>query len=150
MPKSFHFRLDIVGVGSLHNKIYSYIEDSNLQDRVNLLGHSDSVGDFLSSSDCFVLPSVWEGMPLVLLEAGFSTLPILSTPVGSITEVLSNQNSYLSELRDFKNNLLYIYNNYDEAKNKSYILKKHLEENFSIEKFIREHENIYKECLNLF
>ena len=149
MPEYFYFTLDIVGAGSLYHKIYSYIEFNNLQDRVKLLGQSDTVSDYLNASDCFVLTSVWEGMPLVLLEAGFASLPILSTPVGSITEVLSAQNSYLSEPKDFKNNLLYIYNNYHEAKNKSYILKKHLEENFSIKKFINEHENIYKECVSL-
>jgi len=57
----------------------------------------------LQSADCFILPSYQEGLPLSLLEAAACRLPIITTPVGAISDVFTHQeNALLQEPGDTK------------------------------------------------
>ena len=68
-----------------------------LNDRIIYLGERNDVRDLLSEADAFCLPSIWEGMPVTLLEAlAAGCIPICS-PVGGIPEVITNgENGFLS------------------------------------------------------
>jgi glycosyltransferase involved in cell wall biosynthesis len=57
-------------------------------DRMHLLGPRDDVSNVLASADVFALPSLSEGLPLALLEAMFSALPIVASAVGEVPVVL--------------------------------------------------------------
>lgn len=67
-------------------------------DRIKYLGERSDVRDLLHDADAFCLPSIWEGMPVTLLEAlSVGCVPICS-PVGGIPEVINNGvNGFLSE-----------------------------------------------------
>ena len=56
--------------------------------RVHLLGFRSDIGGLLAAANAFVLPSLSEGLPLALLEAMFSGLPIVATDVGEVRAVL--------------------------------------------------------------
>jgi glycosyltransferase involved in cell wall biosynthesis len=58
---------------------------------VRFLGVRDDVPDLMAASDAFVLPSRWEGLPMVLLEAASSGLPIVASAVGGNAEVVVDQ-----------------------------------------------------------
>lgn len=77
--------------------IWSEIEPY-LNERIIYLGERNDVRDLLSEADAFCLPSIWEGMPVTLLEAiSVGCIPICS-PVGGIPEVVINGvNGFLSE-----------------------------------------------------
>ncbi len=75
--------------------IHSFIKDNCLQDSVHLLGTKDNVYDYLYSADVFVLPSFYEGMPMTLIEAMGTGLPIIASNVGGIPNMLENQRSAL-------------------------------------------------------
>jgi len=64
-----------------------------LSDRVHLLGLRSDVPDVLAAADIFVLPSLSEGLPLVLLEAMFSGLPIVASDVGDVRLALADGQS---------------------------------------------------------
>jgi glycosyltransferase involved in cell wall biosynthesis len=55
---------------------------------VKLLGMRTDVMQLLESADFFVMSSRWEGLPIALLEAGLAGLPVISTPAGSIPDLL--------------------------------------------------------------
>lgn len=76
--------------------IWSEIEPY-LNERIIYLGERNDVRDLLSEADAFCLPSIWEGMPVTLLEAlAAGCIPICS-PVGGIPEVITNGvNGFLS------------------------------------------------------
>lgn len=77
-------------------QIWSELEPY-LNERIIYLGERSDVRDLLAESDAFCLPSIWEGMPVTLLEAlSVGCIPICS-PVGGIPEVITNgENGFLS------------------------------------------------------
>jgi glycosyltransferase involved in cell wall biosynthesis len=87
----------IFGEGELRHYIEDFVKRHHLEDIIYLHGHSHSVAEKLSEMDIYLLPSTTEGMPLSLLEAISSGLPIISTKVGDIPNLLSEQNAILVE-----------------------------------------------------
>lgn len=67
-------KLVLVGVGTLMDKIKSYVNELNLSDSVLFLGLRDDVPDLLQTMDVFLFPSLYEGLPVTLVEAQASGL----------------------------------------------------------------------------
>ena len=84
--------LDFVmaGGGELDEKIRNDVERRGLGDRVTLVGSLDhkSALEFISKLDVLVMTPRWEGLPLLPLEAMFMRVPVVSTAVGGIPEVI--------------------------------------------------------------
>lgn len=72
-------RLFILGEGDLRGRLKDLIHDLDLVGNVFLLGEQENVFPFLKNSDCFIFSSLWEGLPLTLIEALSMDLPIIST-----------------------------------------------------------------------
>jgi len=79
--------LRIIGYGPLFEDTHRLVDRLGLANHVHLAGRTDDVPAVLSELDVFVLSSVSEGLPLVILEAMAAGLPIVSTRVGGIPEV---------------------------------------------------------------
>jgi glycosyltransferase involved in cell wall biosynthesis len=80
-------QLRIVGGGPLEDQLRAHVAELALEQFVSLEGPTHQVAQFLSELDVFVLSSVSEGLPLVVLEAMAAGLPIVSTRIGGIPEV---------------------------------------------------------------
>jgi len=64
---------------------------------VHLLGVKDSVSDYMANCDAFFLGSLFEGMPITVLEAMSMSLPIICTPAGGLEDVIKpNINGFVS------------------------------------------------------
>jgi len=89
-----HARLILVGQGfagdpeNSEEDIAKYIHDHDLQNSVSSVGHRSDVHDFLAMMDIFCLVSHREGLPLSLIEAMASGLPVLGTEVEGIRGVI--------------------------------------------------------------
>ena len=70
-------RLLLIGSGELENKIKKQVADYELMDKVAFLGNVDCVSDYLQAMDILVLPSFFEGLCLVALEAQANGMPVL-------------------------------------------------------------------------
>lgn len=66
-----------VGEGDIRPQIETEIENLNLQDKVILTGIRNDVEDFMSCFDVLIFPSIFEGLPLTLIEAQAAGLPVL-------------------------------------------------------------------------
>ncbi len=78
----------LVGDGPLRTRLERLIRRRGLADRVHFTGWRTDAAQILAASDVLVLPSLWEGMPNVVLEAMASGLPVVATSVEGVEELL--------------------------------------------------------------
>lgn len=84
-------RLLIIGGGPEHEALLSRAMATGRQQFVHLLGERDDIPDLLAALDVFALTSRTEGLPLVLLEAMATGVPVLTTAVGGIPDLVKDQ-----------------------------------------------------------
>jgi len=89
----FNFQLLIIGDGLERGNLEDLIKKSNLQNKVVLLGRIPDSYRYLKAFDVFVLPSLKEGFPWVILEAMAAGLPIVASEVGALPEIIKNGKS---------------------------------------------------------
>lgn len=75
------FELWIVGEGPLRYLIEERIKNNNLENVVKLLGERNNVNELMKKSNLFVLPSIHEGLPIVLVEAQTAGLKIIASSI---------------------------------------------------------------------
>jgi len=83
--------LVIAGDGVLKKELEQQAKSLGLDDSVLFIGHTDQVDKWLIESDCFILASDKEGMPNAVLEAMKFSLPVISTSVGEVPEMLGEE-----------------------------------------------------------
>lgn len=87
--------LHLIGSGELEQKIKEKVKLLGLESNIIFHGMQANVYSFLEQADLFVLPSLWEGMPISLIEAMSFGLPIVATNVGGIPDMIRNNISGL-------------------------------------------------------
>ena len=87
IDKEYDVSLILVGDGSMRSVYESIIENLNLTKKVILTGYRKDVGSFLKGSDVLVMPSLYEGFPLVHLEAMYCGVPAVVSHVVPSLEV---------------------------------------------------------------
>jgi glycosyltransferase involved in cell wall biosynthesis len=85
-----HVQLLIVGEGPERAGIEEAVRSAGLQGVVKLAGHENDVSRYYEIADVMAIPSLSEGSPNVLLEAMAAGVPVVSTAVGGIPEIVGN------------------------------------------------------------
>ncbi|OHA83963.1 MAG: hypothetical protein A2937_00455 [Candidatus Yonathbacteria bacterium RIFCSPLOWO2_01_FULL_47_33b] len=85
----------ILGDGEEKGRLDALVEAQGLHGRVLLSGFVKDASRYLKAFDCFVLPSVKEGLPYVILEAGLAELPVVATSTGGIPEIIEDKKTGL-------------------------------------------------------
>jgi glycosyltransferase involved in cell wall biosynthesis len=80
----------LVGDGPLRGHLEAEVKRMGLERAVIFAGHQEQSYDFINIMDIFVLPSLHEGIPMVLLEALALKRPVIASRVGGIPEVIEN------------------------------------------------------------
>ena len=83
-------KLTIVGDGELRPQIEQLIQELNLNDSIELLGHRTDIPQLLSQADIFVLASKFEGLPTVVIEAMACECYVVATDCGGTAEILGS------------------------------------------------------------
>lgn len=89
------FHAVIGGDGELRGDLEQQVEASRLGDRVRLPGVLPNLSDHFLAADLFVLPSRWEGLPLVLLEAMACGLPSVCTRLEGLEDLVAGSSAGL-------------------------------------------------------
>lgn len=124
-------RLMLIGDGKLRKQIEDKIISLNIKEKVLLLGKKDNVFEYLNAMDVFVLPSLYEGFPVTLVEAQANGLPsIVTNNIDSNVRLseeiefcdISSVNKWVSLLKNYQ--FLHSKNRNDlSEKNKKQITK---------------------------
>ena len=88
--RGLEFVAVLAGEGSLRGALEERVRSLGLGANVRFLGQVEDLGPLLAAADAVVLPSRWEGMPLVLLEALVRARPVVASAVGGVTEVVTD------------------------------------------------------------
>ncbi len=88
--KDHRVRLVIIGEGPERRIIETRVREMRLEDRVILPGYQPNAAQYIPLFKIFALSSLTEGLPLTILEAMQANVPIVSTRVGGLEEVLTN------------------------------------------------------------
>lgn len=90
-PTSGIVKFLIIGDGKLRSKLERLIKKYGLENKVILAGRIPDAYRYLKAFDVFVLPSLKEGFPWIILEAMAAQVPIVTTKVGAIPEILDEE-----------------------------------------------------------
>ncbi len=91
LPDQRHrLKLVIVGAGPLLPALQKQVERAGIADAVILTGGRDDIAELMQTFSVFAMSSIAEGMPVTLLEAMASGLPVVSTSVGGIPDVVTD------------------------------------------------------------
>jgi glycosyltransferase involved in cell wall biosynthesis len=91
----------LIGDGSLRPGIEKLVSKNGLDGQLVLAGWRSDIPRIMSAIDVFVLTSLWEGLPISVLEAMAASLPVVATDTGGIKEVISSgDNGFLVRTRD--------------------------------------------------
>ena len=131
----------------MQDSLKKLVSELKLDHKIEFLGSRDDVPLLLSQSDCLLLPSLWEAFPIVLLEAAASNIPVVTTPVGSITSFVDNECGYVTKLENFRSAMIEVMNNPEEAKIKSNILHKKIITEYQITNIVKKYESVYHKIM---
>jgi len=142
-----NFLLIIIGEGEERKNLESLIAQMNLKNTVILAGRIDNAAKLLRGFDIFCCSSVKEGFPYAILEAMSAGLPIVSTKVGGISDMISdNQNGLLAEAKnpqDLAKKIIEIINNPEFGQKLGAQAKMYVEEKFSFDKMVGKTKEVY-------
>lgn len=85
----------LIGDGEKRTEAEEYVQQNGLAENVKFLGLQSDVYQYLHNADMFTLPSNYEGIPMTLIEAMGTGLPIVATAVGGVPDMLTNNESAL-------------------------------------------------------
>jgi len=118
---------------------------------VVVLGWQSNIGRVLSAADIVLLTSDNEGTPLCLIQAGMAGLPVVTTNVGSVPEVvLNNITGVISELDvlQIADALENLTNNHALRAQLGKAAQEFTSGNFGVQRLVHDHEELYKKLLS--
>jgi len=135
---SFNSHLLIIGNGDDKDKLLRLRSNLELDDDVTFVGYVRDAREYLKAFDVCMMSSIKEGFPYALLEAGYAEVPIISTDVGGIHELIENlRTGFLIPARrpqEIKHILNYIDEHPGESRQYAYALKEKIKNEFTFEK----------------
>ena len=149
-----NLHLVFVGDGPARGELKRRISEVRLESRVHLVGQKphEEIPHWLSASDIFVLPSHWEGLPNVVVEAMACKRPVVATCVGGIPEAVEDGEGGIlidkSNVEALVKAIALLLD--DEAKRESMGAagRRIVEKKFTWEKNAEKTNRVYKEVLN--
>ncbi|MBI2420181.1 MAG: N-acetyl-alpha-D-glucosaminyl L-malate synthase BshA [Ignavibacteriales bacterium] len=150
--KEVNAKLVLVGDGPERSDCERMIRELDLQNSVIFLGKQDGLSDILNAADLFLLPSQSESFGLSALEAMACGLPVVSSSVGGIPElVLHNETGFIAEFGDVERMAKYsvdLLTNEKKYKKFSENSRVRAVQSFSNELIIPQYEAYYEKVLN--
>ena len=137
----------LVGDGVLRSSIQGLILKFNLQNSVILTGWRRDMPRILSAIDVFVLTSLWEGLPVAVLEAMAASLPVVVTSTGGVSEIVKeDKNGFcvpICDIQQMSEKLVSLLKDENLRKQMGQNARSSLDFNFKSENMLRNTQDLY-------
>ena len=146
--KGMDIELRLAGEGALLNDCIKLAQELNLSHRIRFVGLIEEIHTFYRQLDIFVLPSLYEGLPNVVLEAMATGLPVVATSVDGTPELIVNgKTGYLvpsQQPQPLAVKIKALLSDTELARQFGRQGRQRVEENFSLEKQVNDFQNLYE------
>jgi glycosyltransferase involved in cell wall biosynthesis len=141
----------VVGAGPLRAELEQQARDYGLADLCSFAGFQRDIPAILMATDIMALPSFVEGLPMIILEAMASKVPVVASAVGGIPEMIQQGgNGFLVPAKDshsLAEKLLLLINNKGLRKRMGEAARKDVEELFSETEMIHKTQQVYLDLI---
>ncbi|MEK7610685.1 MAG: glycosyltransferase [Patescibacteria group bacterium] len=139
--------LVIVGEGEERSTLSNLIERLGLGKKIFLLGQQAGAAELLLAFDLFLLTSIKEGLPYVVLEAGLAGRPVVATAVGGLRDIIEPMKTGLlvkpKRPDEIARAITFLLDHPNEAEQMGQTLKSKVEKDFSTSRMLAETINLY-------
>jgi glycosyltransferase involved in cell wall biosynthesis len=137
----------ILGGGEEKENLKKIIEENSLEKNIFLAGFTEDAESYLQAFDVFVLPSLKEGLPYAVLEAGMAGLPCVLSRVGGMPDIVENNTTGIlvtpGSQGEITRAIDYLINNQEIAKSYGNSLKEKILKDFSLDEMIKKTADLY-------
>ena len=138
----------IIGEGQDHEKLKEQIKSKKLENKIFLTGRVDNASEYLKAINVFVLPSIKEGLPYVILESGMAGVATVATTVGGIPEIIEDMKSGIliqpRNPKELAHAISFMLEHPEERKRYGNALKEKVTNKYAFAKMIQDNEWLYK------
>ncbi len=150
--KNKNWELVFVGEGPLRKDLEVLTGTLGLESQVKFVGEKNDVRPYLNTFDVFVLPSISEGLSLVVLEAAASGRMIVATNVGGVPEIIQDQETGLlfkpKNIEQLVKKLNWISEHHDLAIKMAKNLQQSVVDKYDINQTVKQYEKLYESTFN--
>ncbi len=135
-----------VGKGDKFEEMKKLSGKLSVSEYIYFFGERKDVYNIIKCSDCFILPSRWEGLPIVLIETGFLKVPVIASNTYGNREIIRKKNGFLFEnqnTEDLSENIKKVIEHKNYLNEYSENLFQEVKKNYSIENMISGIKQIY-------
>ncbi|MDP3962651.1 MAG: glycosyltransferase family 4 protein [bacterium] len=140
----------IIGEGDQRKYLENLIKEKSLEKHIVLAGYVKDAAEYLKGFSIFILPSVKEGLPYCVIEAGYAGLPVIATTVGGIPEIIDDMKSGIliqpKKSEEIAHALEFLLNHKNVQKEYGSALRQKVTEKFSLETMLDSTMKIYSEA----
>ncbi len=144
-------KLKILGDGTQRKNLEIMSDQFGLKDKIKFLGFKNNPSEFYQEIDILIIPSLWEGLSIVALEAMAFGVPIIASNSGGLKEIIEDGKTGIlfepENSKDLTEKILWAIGNPDKMN--SMVKKAKIKvENFDIKKKAKKYERIYENFTN--
>jgi glycosyltransferase involved in cell wall biosynthesis len=151
VARDSNVRFRIIGEGELMTPLRQRVRELQIEENVEFLGSRHDIPEQLATMDVFVLASIWEGMPIVLLEAMAARIPIVATNVDGVSElIVHRQTGFLvdpANATSLARGIETLLTDKTLAYTISANAYKKVNKEFSLQTMVTRIESVYERCL---
>jgi glycosyltransferase involved in cell wall biosynthesis len=145
------FKVMVVGDGILRNDLQCMVKDLGIERFVIFAGFQKDLPGYHGMMDVNILPSLYEGLPLGLIEASAMEIPVIATDVDGTTEVIVDKKTGIlvppKDSASLAGAMLYALDNKDVMRGMGKAGREYVLKQFSLERQIQETELLYKQLM---
>lgn len=137
----------LIGDGEIRLEIEQKIAELKLEKNVILVGRVDKASEYMKAFDIFLLSSLSEGLPYVMIEAGIAGVPVIASSVGGLPEIIDDMESGIlvqpKSARELSHAIAYAIEHPEERKQFGAKLRETVAKKFTLDYMIESVQEVY-------